>query len=127
MSTIELNASDLKVGCCVILNELEQPCSKLIAVVWKIESVLICRYLCDWDHLKPFFRNGVRSAVHEATTVGHFGVSVKFEDGRYWCEQSGESIATYDDGKPRYWQEEFGVKRTADVRVAYLALTGKAD
>lgn len=121
---IELNATELRVGCCVIMNDLEQPCAKLIAVVVAINGDDVkCRYLRDADVLKPF-RKGCVNHVRTITPVGTFGVCVKALGNEYWCEVVEESSATYQDGKPRRWQDYQGtVKRRADPRVMELAAT----
>lgn len=123
MDEIELNATELKVGCCIIMNDVEQPCAKLIAVVTEIDvDSVVAKYLSGAKELKPY-RKGCLNQIENVTPVGRFGVSVKYGDGQYWCEVVGESTATYRDGKPRQWQDRQGVvKRQVERSVIDVLL-----
>ena len=96
-----------EVGEMLIVSYCEQPCAKLIAVVVDASE---SGDMCNWKYLNAdpmldycnnqngFFR------MEKATRVEDFGVKVMAHDGFYWCEKNGDSVATYEDGKPRRWQ-----------------------
>lgn len=95
-----------RVGDCVILNHVEQPCSKLICVVVKDDGEFYhCKYLNADKMLDSYNKPPMKNRLPRATKVEDFGVEIKAHDGKYWCEKVGESKATYADGKPRQWQE----------------------
>jgi hypothetical protein len=96
-----------KVGDAVILNDVDQPCGKLVAIVVKDDGTHYhCEYLnADprFDHYsKPPMRAG---RLERATKLEDFGVVLCVADGKYWCDQIGESAAKYPDGQARQWQE----------------------
>ena len=96
-------------GCCVILNDVEQPCARLVGVVVGIEAEFIrTKYLCDDKLLTPYNLHGCVNHRVVVTPLSDFGVELRVEGGVYWCEQVGASVATYPDGTPRKWQEYSG-------------------
>ena len=125
---IALNSTELKPGCCVVINDVEQPCAKLIAVVKEIVgSSVTAVYLRDGKELKPY-RNGFHGRTETVTPISRFGVKVLIDDGLYWCEVVGDSTATYEDGKPRRWQDYQGVvKRQSNSEAERIALRSIVD
>lgn len=110
-----------KVGDCVILNYSEQPCAHLVAVVTDCkESHYLCQYLDADPMLDSYCNPPMKSSLDRATLVEDFGVKIEAHDGKYWCEQIEESKATYNDGKPRKWQERAAGKRTPRPHLADL-------
>lgn len=106
---VELESSRLVPGCCVVLNDAELPCARLIAVVQSVHGRnIIAKYLNDSGDLRPY-RRGCRTTIEAATPVGRFGIKVLMSGDEYCCEVIGESTATYPDGRPRRWQDSQGV------------------
>jgi len=107
----ELLASEIAVGHCVILNDVEKPYGRLIAVIMEIQNdIAFCKYLCSDPQLDIYNKKrgmmiGITGGIHSMTPVAKFGVKVCFNKWQYWCEKVGESTATYRDGRPRQWQE----------------------
>jgi hypothetical protein len=111
-----------RVGDTIILNDIDQPCGQLVAVVVKDDGEHYhCEYLnadARFDYYsKPPMRAG---RLERATKLEEFGVKLCAADGRYWCEKVGESVARYPDGQARQWQE-FGLAGKYKAR-PHLAL-----
>jgi hypothetical protein len=125
-------SSDIAVGHCVILNDVEQPCGRLVAVIMSIEgNTAFCNYLCADRDLSSYNKQlgmaiQVEGGIHNMTPVSKFGVEVHYypQVGTYGCERVGDSVATYRDGKPRRWQENVPVQYTARREVANVATSG---
>jgi len=102
-----LPASEVAVGHCVIVNDYDQTCGNLVAVVVAIEGDNVrTKYLSDWRAVDQMNKVGCINPAWRVTPVATFGVEVRVDaDGRYWCERVGESSAEYPDGKRRLWQE----------------------
>ena len=99
-------------GDCIIINDVEQPCSKLIAViVGQRGEYYECQYLNADETLNQYNKPPMRNKLTRATRVEDFGVVLRTTGDKYWCEQVGDSIATYPDGEPRKWQESGGPYR----------------
>lgn len=97
-----------KVGDCVILNETEQPCGRLVCVVTgdaDAGGFYQCQYLNADPALNSYCNPPMRNRLLKATLVEDFGVDLLFKDGEYWCDPVRESVATYSDGSLRKWQE----------------------
>lgn len=98
-----------RVGDCIILNDAEQPCARMIVVVTADDGT---QYECQYLNADPAFdsycKPPMNSSLSRATKVEDFGVVIRAHAGQYWCEQREESKATYSDGKPRKWQEYDG-------------------
>ena len=95
-----------RVGDCVNLNQVEQPCAKLIAVVVADDGQLYhCQYLNADPMLDSYNNPPMKCSLDDATKIADFGVVIRSEGSEYWCEQRSESKATYKDGKPRKWQD----------------------
>jgi len=94
-----------KVGDLINLNEFEQPCARLVAVVCGIEDEYpFCKYLHAAKDLKPF-KKGLRVRASDATKIEDFGVICVRTAKYYSCEETTDSIATYPGGESRYWQD----------------------
>jgi len=106
-----LLSSDIAVGHCINVNQVEQPCGRLLAIITAIEGDLVrWKYLNSESDLTSHNRgSGCWSYRWEVTPFADFGVEVRTEqsDGDlvYWCEPIAESRAKYKDGQPRAWQE----------------------
>ena len=101
-----------KVGDCVILNHVEQPCGRLVCVVVKDDGEYYhCCYLNADPQLSSYNKPPMKNRLERGTKIEDFGVVIRAEGGVYWCEERSESKATYADGKPRRWQEYGGPYR----------------
>jgi len=102
-----LLSSDIAVGHCVIVNHVEKPCGKLVAVIVAIEGDKIrSKYLNADPILTQYNNRGVVSRRETVTPCGSFGVDVIIDDsGTYWCQPVGPSHAKYEDGDTRPWQD----------------------
>jgi hypothetical protein len=93
-------------GDCVILNDVEQPCARLIGVVVSVDDGYVkTKYLNADESFSSYNRRGCLSRRAVVTHLEDFGVRLRVTGVSYWCEVVGESTATYEDGKPRKWQE----------------------
>lgn len=108
-----LESSKIEVGHCVIVDPVERPCSRLVAVVVQVIShdLVACKYLNASRDLDEYNRVGIGMicSVHRVTPVGTFGVDVRTVNGGYYCVRMGDSIAKYADGSTRLWQDESGI------------------
>ena len=118
-----LQVDEVAVGHCVIINDVEQPCGRLVSVVVAVDGdVVVTKYLNADPVLTPYNKTGVANRRETVTPCGHFGVSVVVNsDGQYLCEPVAESRATYSDGDLRPWQE-YGPARWFDARADVLSL-----
>lgn len=132
-SQVNLLASHIEVGHCVILNPVERPCGRLVAVIVSIDGIeATCHYLNADRSLDPFNRRGmvVNLEFHEMTPVERFGVHVVYnlKTGNYFCRKySEQSFAPYGDGSTRQWQESFECEFQSRPEVARLALSCLCD
>lgn len=123
-----LPASEIKVGHCVIINDVECPEGRMVSVITGFEhgtngGTVITQYLSSRKELDGYNRRGVFSPRCTVSPVGWFGVTVFVNsDMQYWCEKTGESRATYRDGKPRQWQESCPVKHVGRIELLGLSL-----
>lgn len=102
-------ARAFSVGDCLILNDCEQPCGKLVCVVVDDDGEFYhCQYLNADPAFDSYNNPPMKNRLERATKIETFGVLIRAADGEYWCEQRAESKATYHDGKPRKWQEYGG-------------------
>jgi hypothetical protein len=144
--TTILPAGQIAVGHLVIVGDYDRPSAGCIAVITKMESkaytkggmatkLVWFKYLRDDPVSRQFNRgNSGRGAMclsdSEPTPVGEFGVSVIYDpdSGKYWCQRHGPSIAKYrKDGKPRDWQEQFGLAFFANEDVVKVAVKQSVD
>ncbi len=95
-------SEDIKIGELVIMNDCDAPCPRLIAIVEDIkDGSYLCRYFSTYPNMKkPYGPNPTR--------VSDFGVDVIVSGNHFCAHQTRKTIATYDDGKPRYWQPQGG-------------------
>lgn len=107
--------AEISVGHCVILNDFEKPCGRLLCVITEVgESGIRAKYL-NADTRYDLHNKGAgmfvakQSHLHNLTPVQSFGVRVfyDFDRDRYMCEKTGESVAKYADGSAREWQGEW--------------------
>lgn len=128
---VELPASAVAVGHCVIVNDMDRPSQKLVAVVVRVEGEwAYCKYINAAPYLDEYEKGGgiKSSAARGLTPVGQFGVRV-FVDahaGRYVTEVFGRSRAVYPDGRPRAWQCDEYDSFPARAGVAAVALEALA-
>lgn len=117
--------SEIAVGHCGILNDIEAPTARMLVVITEVRNPddVRCKYLNAATEFTAFNRGGGMSLeIDVFTPVERFGVRVLVdESGTYWCESVGESTATYRDGKPRQWQDR-GFRHTARMDLLGLAL-----
>lgn len=142
-SGVELPASKIDVGHCVILNDSESPSGHMVCVIVDSDEEFVwCKYL-NSDHTFSTFnhRRGMRisraSALQNMTPLNDFGVrivaryitGVLSDDGGwiYHCERIGESTATYRDGHPRRWQEREPFKHWARQNEVLISITSGSD
>lgn len=102
-----LPASKLELGHCVIANDLDRPCAKMVCV---IVGFMASRVQLKYINKDPQFNNHNRDdgffAYRELVTpLNTFGVEIFSDGDEYWCEVTGESSAKYPDGVPRLWQD----------------------
>lgn len=114
---IELLASKVAVGHCVIAGEIAIPQTQAIGVVVRVDCApvsiggVVARadpvavYIMGLD---DFWASGTLPFLPKLITPANdFGVRVLYGDGRYWCEPDDnlECTATYRrDGTHRLWQ-----------------------
>lgn len=100
---IELPASAVAVGHCVIMNDVEQPCTKMVVVLTSVKGDRVTgRYLAQAINFGE-----CSGPVSRVTPVNAFGMRVMLSGGAYKCEPD-ESLgrsAVYPDGDPRKWQD----------------------
>lgn len=134
--TVLLQGSAIEVGHCIILNDIEQPCGRLIAVVVdKTDDSVYCKYLSSDLCLDQFNKSkgmniAINSGLHIMTPVEHFGVRIVCEKGpepKYWCEKVRSSYAKYPDGTDRQWQEYYELLHEARPEVLSKCLTAQLE
>jgi len=100
------------VGDCVIVNDIDQPCSRLIAViVGQRGEFYDCQYLNADEVFNSCNDPPMQNRLERATRIEDFGVVLQAGIDNYWCEQVSNSIAKYPDGEARDWQERGGPYR----------------
>jgi hypothetical protein len=119
-----LPASEIAIGHCVIINDIEAPEGRMVSVITDIKGdVVTTKYLNSLRLFDSYNRRGVCNRRCTVTPVGKFGVSVRVSsDRKYWCEVVGTSSATYLDGTPRKWQEQQPVRNLGRMDLLGLAL-----
>jgi len=130
-----LPCTEIAVGHCVIVNHIEQPCGRLLAVITAIEGDTVrCKYLNAESDLSAYNkRGGMSPGCKMVTPAGWFGVEVRCERSSasgevlYSCVRISISRATYQDGKIRSWQEYGRLNRyVARHDVLKLAIEAKS-
>ncbi len=90
------------IGEYVIINELDKPCTRLIAQVERIDAEkVIARYVTNGTRMTH-----CSAHISEVTPVWKFGVMFEIKGGYISAGQITPSKATYRDGKPRNWQPQ---------------------
>lgn len=123
----------LKVGDCVIVNCIEQPCARMVAVVTKASKKkqrVHCKYLNSESCFDPFNDPTMKPAIARVTKLTDFGVKLHFDEvtQQYWCEQLAQSVAKYEDGQLRPWQDhKESLKYSARPDVLKLVETRSKD
>lgn len=119
-----LPASEVAIGHCVIINDIEAPEGRMVSVVVDIRiGQVVTKYLNRRKEFDSYNKHGVESRKLTVTPVGKFGVEVKVDsDGTYWCESVSESSAAYSDGRKRYWQESTPIRYLGRLDLLGLSL-----
>ena len=96
------------VGMPVILNDMDRPCTRLVAIVKSIEQpntvssgIVHARYLTTNTMMKD-----CSSLLAHTTPLEAFGVELVIVGSQVYGHIIGPSQATYRNGKPREWQPE---------------------
>ena len=93
----------LKRGTPVIINDVDCPEGKLVAVLIKVEeNHWKARYLSDYPNMVYC------CTTYPPTPLSHFGMKIEWLDDdtyRVVPDDNGNRTATYRDGLPRVWQE----------------------
>ena len=101
-----------QVGDCIILNDVEQPCGRMVCVVTgsndNEDGFYSVQYMNADSVFDCYCKPPMRNRLNRATKLECFGVALRTDGTRYWCEQIGDSSASYPDGQPRKWQEWHG-------------------
>lgn len=117
-----LLGSDIRLGHCVIVNEFDRPCARLIAVIDRIEDDFVwCRYLSTTTGVRICVSHG-----NDVTPIERFGIIAIASHRSYRIEAFQKSNAKYKDGSERIWQElcatDFLLEWTADRDVILSAI-----
>lgn len=108
---IELYASAIIPGHCIIVNEFDRPEDRLVAVITAVEEGMVtATYLSVEMPDQP-----TCGPVSLAMPINSFGLRVYCdeEENTYWCEHDPalEVAARYSDRSRRFWQQP----RTSDT------------
>lgn len=105
MNYIELPASEIKSGHLVIINEIDCPYGRLAAMVTKVDGENVtARYFCSEVDMDICTSH----KLCLVTPLNDFGVVVKHDGVEFHCDVVSDSVATYEDGEIRRWQERGG-------------------
>lgn len=99
----------LAIGMPVIINNVDRPCTRLVAVITNIDNdtgIVHAEYLC-----KETLMAQCSSQAYRVTPLSEFGVTLIIEKGEMKCDPVKKSTAMYPDGGHRKWQEEEYGKR----------------
>lgn len=102
--SLTLPSTRVAPGHCVIIDYYDGPVGSRVAVVSSVQNGIVkARYLDRSIMLKKCWS----SSPQQVTPISWFGVVVKYDGSKYWCEpdDSLEVSATYSDGLCRSWQE----------------------
>ena len=109
LETMEESLERIVVGMPVILDDIDRPCTRLIAIVKSIEQsdtvssgIVHARYLTTNTMMKD-----CSSLLKHVTPLSDFGVALEFNDGIVCGKVTGSSIALYRNGQSRAWQPEW--------------------
>ena len=97
---------ELSIGMPVIINEFDRPCTRLVAVITKIDrfnDIVTAKYLCV-----DTITDVCGALIHRVTPLSDFGVALIVKNnGTVCCEPVGESVAKYPyTDEHRLWQPE---------------------
>ena len=103
-------SKDFRIGDLVIVNELDQPCGRLVAVVTGLSvdstrSMLLCEYLNSDRAFDEWSKKPLKANVKFATHISDFGCVLLTDGSKYLVSQVGDSVARYTDGQLRRWQD----------------------
>lgn len=100
----------IEVGSFVIINEVDAPTCKLVAQVTELHQtimisgkegqIVVAKYLAEYP-----CRDKCSAEIDRVTLVSAFGVDVTITNDSIICEKNRESIAKYEDGGIREWQD----------------------
>lgn len=100
-------------GTYVIMNDVDCPEAKLVAVLTRyddVDGVWHALYLSDKTHMKT------PCGTHP-TPLSAFGKTVEWKWSEYCVRDTGAACtATYRDGEPRKWQDYYGDGRWWSAR-----------
>ena len=109
-------SKDFKIGDLVIVNEVDQPCGRLVAVVVGtlvdgVQDFCFCEYLNISKDLDQFNDPPMQCNTKEVTKLSEFGCVLVTNTSDYHVGVVGRSLATYPDGdhEHRRWQEPFPI------------------
>lgn len=92
----------------VIINDVERPEPRMVALSRTHEGVCKWTYVSAWKGHSRYRGWNVARFASDHTELEVFGVRpvIEMRAGAHWLrvERIGESRATYHDGKPRQWQ-----------------------
>lgn len=93
------------VGDFVIVNEMDRPCTRLVAKVLSVEDfpMITCVYLSANTSVRIY-----QAHVSTLTNIFDFGCEIAFYKRTYRCREVEASQAKYHHGGIRKWQEEQG-------------------
>lgn len=95
-----------RIGDLVVVNDIDQPCGRLVAVVVGIAGdQLKCSYLNAASEFDWWEKNPLTTGIEYATHLKDFGCVLMTDSEKYVVKKIGESRATYADGSHRPWQE----------------------
>lgn len=106
----------IQVGDYVIINEVDCPCARLVAEVTEVRPI---RDIIDLEQyqVKAKYLSGNTSmfecsaGLSRVTKVTDFGVDIVIGDDHFICTRSRDSVATYEDGQIRQWQDNRTIAR----------------
>lgn len=112
----------LETGMPVIVNHTDQPCTRLVAVITGFSERRnpVMQYLnAQLDH------SAMEMDFDSVTSLEAFGVALSVDAnlGVYGAVEvpGAPCVATYQNGKPRYWQQRYSDAQWCEYRPEVLA------
>lgn len=102
-------STPITIGSPVIINHCDAPCTKLVAIVSKIDGGRVNAFYLAKDTNMP---ECYTSSPLEVTHLFDFGVRISIQGESFEIYQLDRSIAKYRDGKPRRWQGGPDIRKT---------------
>ncbi|MES2662312.1 MAG: hypothetical protein V4629_03320 [Pseudomonadota bacterium] len=96
-------------GSLVIINTTDSPCLNCIAKVTSIKKGTVYAKYISKNMLKKYGNRYCWTSTGMATHIHDFGIEVlkiNTEEKTITAKKINNSVATYEDGKPRDWQDE---------------------